>query len=135
MKHTATVIRRGFVFIIMLAGVMINSVYGVSLLSRYVMMKKTGEFREILISGISLEFAWAALLLWALFRPFERRYVLIFTAMAMLTANILHSLDQFFVSDAGICSAALNLIIGMTISALFVIAFFIAKLNTVRRAS
>ncbi|MBD3386010.1 hypothetical protein GF407_13925 [candidate division KSB1 bacterium] len=135
MKRTITVIRRGFVSMIMLAGVMINSVYTVSMLSRYVMKKETDEFREILVSGISLEFAWAALLLWALFRPFERRYVLLFTAFAMLTANVLHSLDQLFFAGAGIGRAVLNLSVGMAVSGLFVIAFFVSRPNTMERSS
>jgi hypothetical protein len=135
MKRTAINIRRGFVRMILLTGIMINAAYGFGLLQQFFTASASSNIREPLIVGISLEFAWAALLLWALFSPFERRYILLFTAFAMLTANVLHSFTQFFYISAGVGSVMLNLIMGIVISAIFVSAFFVAKAEAGRRVS
>jgi hypothetical protein len=127
MQMTSPQTRRLFVRATLFIGVLITAGYGTEMLIQFFRTTPDVEIKEILISSISLEFAWATLLLWALFKPFGRRHVLLFTAMAMLSANILHSLNQILFSGSSIGTVTLNLITGILFSSLFVMAFVIAS--------
>ena len=65
--------------VVALMGVVINASYGIALLQQFLAPQYNSAVREILISAIALEFAWAILLLWVAFEPFERRHLLLFT--------------------------------------------------------
>ena len=119
-------IRKGIIITVTLIGVVINCVYGIGLLKE-LFVQQHNEIREVLISAIALEFGWAAMLIWVIFKPFKRRHILLFTSIPMMLGNILHSINQaiYFNADAG--SIALNIIAGLFIAQLFVLAFFIGK--------
>ncbi len=124
---TSNQIRKIFIISIAFVGVMINSVYGVELLKEFFNPRYNNEIREILISAIALEFGWAALLAWVIFKPFERRHLLLFTAISMMIGNLLHSINQSIYVDNGAGMMAVNLIPGITFAGIFVLAFFVGK--------
>ncbi len=127
MQMTSTQTRRLFVRATLFIGVLITAGYGTEMLVQFITTPFSVEIKEILISGISLEFAWTTLLLWALFKPFDRRHVLLFTAIAMLATNSLYSFNQMLFSGSSIGTVALNLTAGMVFSGLFVLAFVLAR--------
>lgn len=116
-----------FIIFITLTGVIINSAYGAGLLYEFCDPQTNDAFREVIISAIALEFGWAALLLWALMSPIERRHVLLFTAIPMVTGNVLHSTLQMLKSDSSGTIVTANSLAGLLIAGLFVLAYFIAK--------
>ncbi len=74
-------IRKNIIVIVALSGTIINAVYGIGLLRAFFNPQYNNTIREILISGIVLEFGWTALLFWVIFKPFERRHILQFTTL------------------------------------------------------
>ena len=128
-----TKIRETIIRFIALIGVVINAVYGIGLLRDFLNPQYTNTIREILISAIALEFGWVIILLWVIFKPFERRHLLIFTAISMIIGNILYCMDQFIYSHGGMGAIALNLIGGLVFTGLFVFAFFLGKPNTLKK--
>ena len=119
-------IRKGIILTVTFIGVVINCVYGIELLKEF-FAQQNNEIREVLISAIALEFGWATMLIWVVFKPFERRHILLITSIPMLLGNILHSINQaiYFNADAG--AIAVNIIAGLVIAQLFVFAYFIGK--------
>jgi hypothetical protein len=110
-----------------LSGVAINIAYGVELLKALFDPQFNNTVREILISAIALEFGWAALLLWVIGKPCERRHILLFTAIPMIIGNLLHSINQAVNTDIEMTRNAINMAGGLFIAGLFVVAFFLGK--------
>ena len=88
-------IRKAYIGCIVLSGVTINIVYGVGLINALFDPQFNNYVREILISAIALEFGWAAMLLWVIGKPCERRHIVLFTAIPMIIGNLLHSINQY----------------------------------------
>ena len=101
--------------------------YGVELINALFDPQFNNYVREILISAIALEFGWAALLLWVIGKPCERRHIVLFTAIPMIIGNLLHSINQSVNTNIEISGSALNLAGGFFIAGLFVFAFFLGK--------
>ncbi|MBN1541930.1 hypothetical protein JW992_07260 [candidate division KSB1 bacterium] len=127
MKINSIGIRRGFVAATFIAGIAINAAYAAELTAQFFASETGLETGRILISALTLEIAWAALLVWALFNPGERRQVLLLTALAMWAANLLHSQLSIRLGASSPDGAAVNLIAGTAFSAWFVFAFLVAK--------
>jgi len=124
--------RKACIIFIVFVGIAINIVYGIELLDELYAPQTTDTVREILISAITLQFGWAAMLLWVAFSPFERRHIILFTALTMVSGNLLYSIDQSIHTEAKVAEIALNLVIGIFIAALFVLAFFLSRPNRFR---
>lgn len=120
-------LRKAYVVSIIFFGASINVVYGVGLLKELVNPQLNPAVREILISAIALEFGWAALLLWVVHKPFERRHIVLFTAIPMTIGTLLHSINQLAFMDGKPAIAAFNLVGGGMIAGLFILAFFLGK--------
>ncbi|NOY59553.1 MAG: hypothetical protein GXO75_11595 [Calditrichaeota bacterium] len=120
-------IRRIIIIVVALSGAVINAVYGIGLLREFFNPQYNNAIREILISAIVLEFGWTALLVWVVFKPFERRSILLFTIVPILLGNILHSVNQFGHSGGNAGAIALNTIFGLLYSGLYVVAFLVGK--------
>jgi len=86
--------RKIIIIIVALSGAILNVTYGMGLLKAFFDPQYNQAIREILISAIILEFGWTALLLWVIFKPFERRHILLFTIIPIFFGNILHSVSQ-----------------------------------------
>jgi len=86
--------RKIIIIIVALSGAILNVTYGMGLLKAFFDPQYNQAIREILISAIILEFGWTALLLWVIFKPFERRHILLFTIIPIFSGNILHSVSQ-----------------------------------------
>jgi len=120
-------LRRIYFTVVTLLGVVINGVYGVELLRELFSPRTGAAFREVLISAIALEFGWAAMLIWVIFKPSERRHILLFTVIPLLTGNLLHGINQYIFLGEGIGTMARNWIVGLLFAGLFVTAFFAGK--------
>jgi glucose uptake protein GlcU len=116
-----------FIIFVTLIGVIINSVYGAGLLYEFFDPQTNDAFREVIISAIALEFGWAALLLWALWSPIERRHVLLFTAIPMVIGNLLHNILEMLKSDSSGAAVTLNSLVGLAFAGLFILAYFSAN--------
>lgn len=125
-------IRKIIIIAVALCGVVINSGYGISLLTAFFNPHNETAIKEILISAIALEFGWAALLIWVILKPFERRAILLFTLIPILLGNFLHSVNQIMESRSNGYSVALNSITGLVVAGLFLFAFVVGKPNDSR---
>jgi len=114
--------RKILIQFVALIGVIINVSYGLELLNLFFAPQYSNSIKEILISAIALEFAWAILLFWVILKPFERKKILLITAITMMLGNILHSLNQYSLGADNISTISLNLFIGSLIAGLFVFA-------------
>jgi uncharacterized membrane protein YgdD (TMEM256/DUF423 family) len=106
-----------------LVGAVINGAYGAQLLGRFADASIDAAAREVLVSGIALELVWAVLLLWVVLHPFRGRFILPFTGAALLLGNALHSYALVRFYGAGWRDATLNLMVGLGIASLFVLAY------------
>jgi len=113
--------------VVALSGAVLNILYAVKLLNDFLDPQYNGAIREILISAIILEFAWAVLLLWLVFKPFERRHILLFTIIPILFGNILHSVSQLMDAPGGYGAILLNTIFGIFYAGLYAVAYFLGK--------
>lgn len=116
-------IKMAFIIVVALSGVIINASYGIDLFRAFFDPQHSIVIREILISAIVLEFGWTALLVWLVFKPFERRHILLFTIIPILLGNILHCSIRFDGSGDSVRAIALNLTFGLLYSALYVGAY------------
>lgn len=123
--------RKAYIGCVALSGVTINIVYGVELLKALFDPQFNNTVREILISAVALEFGWAALLLWVIGNPCERRHIVLFTAIPMIIGNLLHSINQAVNTDIEITGNAINMAGGFFIAGLFVFAFFLGKQSNI----
>jgi hypothetical protein len=119
--------RKTFMVVVALSGAALNILYGVKLLKEFFDPQYNGAIREILISAIILEFAWAVLLLWLVFKPFERRHILLFTIIPILFGNILHGVSQLMDAPGNYGSIFINTIFGLCYAGLYVFAYFLGK--------
>jgi len=110
-----------------LVGVLINVSYGIGLFGQFFDPQIGGDVKQIIISAIALELGWAALLVWVVFKPLERRHILLFTATAMLIGNLLTNVNQLKFAESSVGGIALNLLGGLIFAGLFVLAFFAGK--------
>jgi len=120
-------IRKSIIMVVAFSGALLNVAYGVGLLRAFFDPQYNNTIREILISAIILEFGWAVLLLWVVFRPFERRHILLFTVIPILFGNILHSINQFMDTRGSPGSIVINTLFGLLYSGLYVVAYFSGK--------
>ncbi len=120
-------IRKVFIIAVAVSGAILNAAYGINLLRAFFDPQNSNTIREILISALIQELAWAALLLWVVFKPFERRHILLFTIIPILLGNILHSINQFMDTRGGPGSIVLNTLFGLFYSGLYALAFFLGK--------
>lgn len=110
-----------------LIGVIINAVYAIGLLQTLFDPLQSDLIKEISISAIALEFSWAALLIWVMLKPYEHHYLLLFTAIPIVFANFLHSMNQLINQHSEASMIILNLSIGFCFASIFVYAFTIAR--------
>jgi hypothetical protein len=120
-------VRKAFIVAVALSGVVLNILYGIKLLTDFFDPQYNGAIREILIAAIILEFSWAFLLLWVAVNPFERRHILLFTIVPILSGNILHSVSQQMDTPGGYGAMVLNTIFGFFYAGLYAAAFFLGK--------
>lgn len=120
-------IKRAIVIGMALVGVLINVSYSIGLFRQFFDANISGEMKKIIISAIVLELGWAALLVWVVFKPLERRHILLFTAAAMLAGNLLTNIQQVMFADGTLRTMTLNLLGGLILAVLFVLAFFAGK--------
>lgn len=113
-----------------LVGVLINAAYGIGLFGKFFAAQIGIDVKQIITSAIALELGWAALLVWVVFKPLERRHILLFTAAAMLIGNLLTNIQHVMFADGTMGTLTLNLLGGLIFAGLFVSAFFIAKPNS-----
>ena len=106
---------------------MLNILYGVTLLNEFFDSQYNGAIREILISAIILEFTWALLLLWVVMNPFERKHILLFTMIPIISGNILHSVSQQMDTHGGYDTVIWNTLFGFFYAGLYAVAFFLGK--------
>lgn len=116
-------IRKIFITSVAISGILINLFYGSALLRSLFNPQYSSAVREILISAIVLEFGWATLLIWMIFKPFERCHVLIFTIIPIFFGNILNSASQLCDHSAGMGPVLLNTIFGFLYSGLYYAAY------------
>ena len=133
-EHTRNILRmksirtrKIIIIIVALSGTILNALYGISLLKSFFDPQYDHVIREILISAIILEFGWTALLLWVIFKPFERRHILLFTIIPIFFGNILHSVSQLMDSSGSAGAIVTNTIFGLLYSGLYAFAYFLGK--------
>lgn len=120
-------IRQAFIIAIALSGVMLNTMYGISLLRAFFDPQYDSAIREIMISAIILEFSWAFMLLWVTFKPFAGRHILLFTVIPVLSGNIMHSYSQQMDAPISYGSILLNTLFGLFYAGLYVVAYYLVK--------
>ena len=119
--------KKVFIVAVALSGVVLNILYGVTLLKEFFDTQYNGAIREVLISSIILEFTWALLLLWVILNPFERRQIFLFTMIPILSGNILHSISQQMDGHGSYVTVIWNTIFGLFYAGLYAVAFFFGK--------
>ena len=112
---------------ITLMGIAINVSYAAGLITTFLAPTTDNAARDILVSAISLELAWAVLLSWIFLKPLERYSLLLLNALAMLFANGLHSLGQFLYQGASFADVATNLGPGTLIASVFAYAYWLGR--------
>jgi predicted MFS family arabinose efflux permease len=129
MTMNKNLIKKIIIIVVALSGVIINTLYGIGLLKDLFPAHYNNEINGFLISGIALNFGWAALLGWMIFKPFERRHILLLTIIPMLLANILQSANNYINLHTSVVIIALNIGVGFLYSALWIGAYFLAKVG------
>ena len=119
--------KKAIVIVMALVGVLINASYGIGLFGQFFDLQVGIDVKQIIISAIGLELAWAALLVWVVFKPLERRHILLFTAAAMLIGNLLTNIQHVMFADGTVKTVMLNLLSGLIFAGLFVLAFLAGK--------
>jgi len=125
-------IKKAFVTAIALSGVILNAMYGASLLSKFFDPQSESAIREILISAIILEFSWALLLLWVAIKPFAGRHILLFTVIPVLSGNFMHSFSQHIDSTLSYGALVSNSIFGLFYAGLYVVAYHLVKTDAIK---
>jgi len=119
-------IRKAYVVCVILFGISLNAIYGIELWGNFFDPQFNNATREIIISAMALEFGWAALLLWTLFKPGQRRHIVLMTAIPIAIGNLLHSINQSLYAHTETAVIAQNLAIGGVVVGLFALAFFLS---------
>lgn len=120
-------IKKSFVVAVACSGVLLNLAYSIDLIRAFFDMQNNASVREIMISALVLEIGWAILLGWVIIKPFENRHILLTTAIPILLGNSLHSISQVEANFASSSAIALNSIVGLLYSGLFIVAFIVGK--------
>jgi hypothetical protein len=120
-------IRKSLIIAIALSGAAINAVYSFDILSAFFDPQYNNAVREILISAAALEIGWISLLVWLIFKPFERRHILLFTIVPILLGNFFYSANQFESHSDNLSAIALNTAFGILYSGLYVAAYMAGK--------
>jgi hypothetical protein len=120
-------VRKSFIIAVACSGVFLNLAYSVDLFRKFFYLQYNTSVREVMISAIILEIGWAMLLVWVILKPFEKRHILLFTAVPILLGNMLHSLNQFGTHFDNFNAIAVNTIFGVLYSGLYVVAFMAGK--------
>ncbi|MBC8485642.1 MAG: hypothetical protein ISS28_00600 [Candidatus Cloacimonetes bacterium] len=120
-------IRKIIIVIAALSGTIINAIYGIGLLRVFFNPQYNNTIREILISAIVLEFGWFALLVWVVFKPFERRNILLFTIIPIFFGNILTGINQLMNTSVNMGHFVKNTLFGFLYSGLFFLAYILGK--------
>jgi len=99
--------------------------YGAHLLARLADSGLDTAVRQVVVSAAPLQLGWAALSIWAARHPFRGRFLLLFTAGAMLLGNILGDATRVHAGVATWGAALLNLAAGCLVAGAFVGAYVI----------
>jgi len=124
--------RKLFVAGMALCGAAVNGLYCLGLFKAYLDPNSTEAVREIIISALAPSLGWCTLLVWAALKPFERRHILLFAIVPMVTGNLLHSLRLGQDPGGSVAGLALNASGGLIFVVLFAAAF---ALSATRRFS
>jgi hypothetical protein len=108
-------------------GILINALYGIGLTASFFDSQLEASVRDVLISAIALEWGWTVLLVSVLFQPFEKRFLLLFTAVPMILGNLFHSLQEILFANPDPAAILLNTVVGLSIAGWFVAAYFLGK--------
>jgi len=125
MKNLA--LRKTFIIAVAFSGAVLNAAYSIDLLKALFDPQYSGAVREILISAFVLETGWIPLMVWVIFRPLERRHVLLFPIVPILLGNMLHSVNQLNLQSEHPGTIVLNTVFGLLYSGLYVAAFLAGK--------
>lgn len=125
MKNTR--IRKAAIIAVALSGIAINAFYSVGLLMAFFDPNHNNSLKEIVISAVALEVGWIGLLISVIFKPFERRHILLITIMPILLGNILHSVNQFGILSGNTSEIVLNTVFGFLYAGLYAMAFLVGK--------
>lgn len=118
-------VRKNIIILVALSGFILNLVYGVELLIEFFNPLHSTQIKEFLISGIVLEFAWSLLFIWVIYKPIERRAILLISIIPILSGNILHNINLIFLEESIIVSLVSNFIFGLLYSGLYFFAYVV----------
>lgn len=114
-----------YIYMLVILSISINLFYTFELLSEFMKVKTQGNYKDTLISALTLEISWVVLFIWFAMKPYERKDILILTAIPMIIANILHNYTLEFVDFI------LNIVfLGLFISLYFIGYYLLKKYET-----
>ena len=119
--------RKLLIITVALSGAIINAFYTVDIVGSIFSSQYNSAIKEIMISAAVLGIGWITLLLWVVLNPFERRHILLFTIVPILSGNILHGVNQFGTHSENLMAIALNTFFGILYSGLYIVAFLAGK--------
>ena len=120
-------VRKAIIIIVALSGVILNAAYCIGFIRAFFDPQYNFTIRQILVSAIILEFGWMALLLWVVFKPFEARYILLFTIIPIFFGNILTGINQLMDTPGNLGAFVTNMIFGLLYSGLYFFAYSLGK--------
>jgi hypothetical protein len=120
-------IRKAFVIFVALVGALLNAYYGYEFVRAFLDSRTDFGTRQILAAVITLEFAWMALLLWVILKPFQRRAILLFAGAAILAGNVLVGTAMLMEPTGSWSAFFMNLLVGLVFFAFFIAAYFVGK--------
>jgi hypothetical protein len=106
--------------------------YGAHLLARLADRRLDTAVRQVVVSAAALQLAWAALSIWAARHPFRGRFLLLFTAGAMLLGNILTDASRLHAGAATWGAILPNLAVGCLVAGAFVGAYMLGEPATAK---
>lgn len=115
--------RKILIIAVALSGAVINAFYSVDIVRSIFSSQYNSAIKEIMISAAVLGIGWITLLVWVVFKPIERRHILLFTIVPILLGNILHGVNQFGTLSENLIAIAINTIFGILYSGLYIAAF------------
>ena len=122
-----SVAKKYFIIFVALSGIILNSLYGIELLTAFFDPIQSSEIRKVLVSAIVLEFGWIALLIWMAFDPFKRRDILLLSIIPILFGNILHNIDLILLERSNMIEVVINLAFGIFYSGVYLFAYILGK--------
>ena len=118
-------VRMVIIILVALSGALLNMLYIFNLGKIFLNPAANPATKEILISPIALELGWMVMLIWVVFKPFERRHILLFTVIPVLCANVMHDISMEKMMSTG--ALLVNLFFGLAYAGLFVFAYFLGS--------